>query len=326
VRKSFCGRARSVASASTLPLLLVAVIVASCGGQNGTTPTPSASSTSSHTPAPVPTVNPQYLTAENPAIDAVVAGLHVDSGGFDCGSGVVLASSRLTYDVAEIKQLRAYWLTAGSKLPATLRSVTVGFRRKFLNGGPGCAADLQLTNTGSATVEVLRIGVKYLAVPIRNTYHYRFIDLCTTVYLRPNCVPGMGGVPKCGTYRASPPLGQQAVGTVATAPLVPDPDTDQYGTPCPSERPLKHGETIEIFAAPSPNHSSTNLVYSMALVLVLRTASGVQQTILVPHSTSTLVDVDTSQYACYGLAGPTTFKRETQGSAALNLFTVFQCD
>jgi hypothetical protein len=293
-------------------MLLLGIALSGCGASTaqGAQSTPSSGN--------------NYLTDDNPTMDATVAGLHIHSDGINCGSGIVLATSRLSYDAAEIQSMSDYFGNAkrghAGPLPSTLRDVHLGVIQT-LNTleilGEGCLADLQITNTGNTTVEIVRAGVKLLATPVRNAYRYRFVDVCTIEGKPPEaCTEGGSGGPMCGVFVADLKLRAYPAGTLVDTPVAPGRDVP--GTVCPAERPLKHGDSIEVLLHPLAASSSANFAYRVVPVLTIKTSSG-QHVVEITPTGSWLVFASPSQYVCYGLHGH-TFTVEARGLYAMDRF------
>lgn len=310
-------------------LFLIALLTA-CGSNAAATPSTQTNPTS--------TANKPASTALslnlNPAnISAKAGDLLVQSNwGFQCPYAsltspdqdlelghLVLASNRTTYSQAEIAQMRSYLTTyiqggvanakiqsEGTQPPPTLRWVLGGETTTVPGAsqgrpgqpGPGCKATLTLTNTGTAPLQISKVGVQLKAQPQPNTYQYHLIDICSVSGLKwPYCpINGSAGGGSCSIYFATIQLGTGKQNDVFSTPLTGNPG-------CSMTLPPTAQITLNLtFSLPA--NGPQNLIYPIEPVFTVETTQGYQQVTL-PQLAGTLAFASASQFSCYGLQGTT---------------------
>jgi hypothetical protein len=294
-------------------MILLGIVLAGCGQST------SAGTAQGGVPTGGTATSSRFLTDQNSAIDATVGGLHIHSDGLLCDQESVLATARLNYDTAEIRQMRAYFNKVFTGFLSHSSAGTPPTTLRLVNTGLGCNADLQITNTSTSAVEIVRAGVKVLAGPVRNTYQYHFVDVCSIgVQTGPyGCPPALGGTPQCSTFQASVLLSTDMAGELAEGNVTPL-DVPPPQGPCPAEPPLNPGDSIDVYLNPISTGSAANLIYSVELALTIKTTSG-QQTLLVPQPQSHLVFANVNQYSCYKLQGA-AFELKVRGQHALGFW------
>jgi hypothetical protein len=309
--------------------LLVLLLLVACSGSNDSTvkhsQTPLASPKSSPTApgasgeAGLPP--PQPGSASNTPVAFDGAGLHITSTSIECPAttefGVehgelVLAQDRLIYSDAEIAQMQAYLAAPpAGPLPPTLRWVPVSAGGDTPSSpaspGVGCGTDLEITNTGQATVQIPQIGVHLRADPQPNTYRYPLVDSCS---LSTDACPSGHGNPDC-LYKGSITLNSKAAGSLFTSQLL---------SICgPGVLTLDPGQTQDVLLLLFSTGTPANLDYPILPQLTVTTPSGPQVISLSPLAT-TVNFANDSQFSCYTLQGNTfVLVTPEQADAAENL-------
>lgn len=325
---------QKVSSVQKLFIIALLVLLVGCGKGTTSNPTPV---TGGKTP-----LNYSGILA----IDA--DGLHIQSlTGIECPPSsslwlispnrLVLATSRVTYDVGELQQivkyLDAFYHTdettysinkISMPLPASLRWVVGGYNVGWnvdlskmayhVDGEEtGCAADMEITNIGNTTIQIPQAGVRLTQPPQQNNYQYRLIDTCTIISLAECECHGCGSSPAhCQVYGAGIQLGMGQKGSVFADTPTAYPIMNDQGTEIPcGELTLRPGQTTELlmgfYSLPPPSH----LIYSIVPELTLVTANG-RQVLALPQLGNSIAFINQSQLSCYGLQGH-TFVLEKSG-------------
>lgn len=220
---------------------------------------------------------------------------------------LVLASDRTKYDSGEVQQMRTYVTaySSGEALP-TLPSAF-----SWVPGGLGCDLDLQLTNTGDATIQLRSMDLRLLNDPIPNNRLYRLIEICSFLPNDAGC-PGLAGG-GAGNFYFQLSTGNVKAGKVFT-PQNPFGANVPFGVNEGEQTIPKNnnlfihvnivsGGPFEEQPTPSPS-TPNNLIYSILPELVLDTPSG-QQIVALPALSSTLYFSSSTQFSCYALQGST---------------------
>jgi hypothetical protein len=309
---------------------LLIVLLSGCGktssapssGSNPVTPTSKASASLSPTLTPSPTLAPSPLPENYQKISFDVQQngfqLHINSeGGLHCFYGdplvlnpigpseIILRHDPSSYTSAQINQMTDYvnnWfqlkaqqlpLPEGFQVP----SVPVG-ETPFSDEGPqsGCHAELEITDTGQAPVQVQLLDMRLTATPQVNIQIYRFVDFCTFITI-PNttapCPPQRaGGVRFNYTFNLSEGVSGQVFSPEGGQ------DSTQPGTSFTVDPTGPTFLSIDFSSTPD------NITYSLVPELVINTSQG-QQTITLSQLAATISFVDPSQITCYGLQGET---------------------
>ena len=214
---------------------------------------------------------------------------------------LVLASDRTKYDSGEVQQMRsyatAYWFRkALPPLPSAF---------SWVSGGLGCDLDLQLTNTGDATIQLQSMDLLLLNNPMPNNRQYRLIDICSLIPPGGAC-PGEAGAEAANFYFQLS-TGNVKAGKVFTPQAQPQHPfgANEGEQTIPKNNNLfihvniVSGEPFEGQTTPSPSKPN-NLIYSILPELVLDTPSG-QQTVALPALSSMLYFSSSARFSCYGL-------------------------
>jgi hypothetical protein len=237
-------------------------------------------------------------------------GLHIQATkGFHC-SGVtgapgydynlVLASDRLTYNQSEIQQMSAYFHSAQIPIPPTFRWAEGTNATQQANpSSQGCSISLQITNTGTTTIQIPQVALRLKNTPVPNTFIYWLINLCS--FLSPaewegRCVGFGAGPTSCGIFSVSLFLGGSKMGDAVGN--LPNGGTDpSTGNACPALAIAPQQSTeIDI------NAYGPAFVYTVIPELTLITSQG-QQTLTLPTFIANLAF--SNQFPCYDLRGNT---------------------
>lgn len=289
---------------------LLTALLTACGASGASAKNDrGASARPSATPIPRPTFT------FNSAASVDMHGLHIQSGGVDCGARLVLRNRQGAYDSGAIQQLatfarafeQSYYVqnqeaSAGAAqpvqftpqvesqlppLPSTSAGLVPG------DGGDGCTDLVTITNTSNSTVQIASLGAAVIATPVQNTVTYRLIDVCSLPdALMDVCqLTGSGG-PPCG-YHVELTL-NGGLGTEVNGPI-------QASAPgCPAAITLSPTQAAQVSVGFGSSSQSVDLV---RLSLTLST-TGASATINLPPSfNSSLVFASRSQFACYWLQG-----------------------
>ncbi len=284
-----------------------------------------ASPSPSPTPIASPSPSPQIVVSLNVAFGSIYYGLpgkahcpntllHIDN--------VVLVQDKLQYtgdEIARMAGAKAATSGDGSQLDPSLLVVKPGvatgvaptaytdFGGAFT--GPSCVFVIEVTNTGSGTVQIARAGLRLTQSAVPNNDTYRMVEVCSVIKATRDCPPpiGHGGLP-CSVYGVAVglqdgPAGAEFFGTPAMRDL-------NTGQPCPAPV-LPPQQSVDFVVAV---YSATELVYRAApsLDVITSTAHG---TVAFPRLESSFVFADISRFSCYKLID-TTFQLLWQGSAA----------
>lgn len=328
------GRARSMA------VMLIAAAVG-CGQ-----PAPSARATSSLSPtrsvAPTPTPTPTPMAPSSVGLNIV----SVDGptggppGGIRCPlwsdrtDQIVLSRELVGSDTVPAGTLRqqgeAYWkpTTTGARntstpLPAGLRRVpgvlTSGPSGRPPTGsdlagtnffwGSGCSIDLQITNVGSAAVQIPVVGLRLTRRPEVNTQHYDLVDRCSVALTRPvPCFPQLGGgAAPCQLYTVQVQLSMGDAGAV----FVDTPASAGVSGLCPLPT-ISPGATVELWIMAV---SAQNYVYPVTPELTVQTKNGERRISLVDFSGS-MAFASPEQFSCWKLQA-SAFIKALDGAAVL---------
>lgn len=227
--------------------------------------------------------------------------------GMDCDQWLVLASDHLTYSDSDMQAIATYTNgfrygvqsvdPAPSPLPSTLALPA---------GGKRCTGDLQVTNTGSTSLQLSHVGLRLDASPVRNTFAYRLIDVCP--FLVADLMGGFCG-PQTGAniyceYSASIELGMGTIGTRFSSPIsgfavTPGGAACQYGLTIAPQQTMTIAVTVTL-----ADPADAPQIYEATPYLTVVTSRG-KQDILFPRLASTLVYANTAQFPCYEPKGTT---------------------
>lgn len=291
------------ANALVLVLALLSVLLSACGSttstKTSTTPPPGAAAVTS-------TLGRTFgMTA---------APLHVELlGGYNCAddqytsgstANLVLTGDPATYDAAALQRLdkfaafflRSYNSDGLAEVPPP-HGLAWALGTRVGNGG--CTADLEVTNVGTATIQLAQLDARLLATPQPNTQQYREINICSFPSTQDNpvanqCPPGFGAGPgECSIYDASIALHQAGTGSVIVATVTPEVAT------CPAPT-LDPGDTVTLNVSINSIGTPDNLTYAIVPEFVVQDPSG-QHILTLNQFATTLTFADPSQYSCYGL-------------------------
>ncbi len=283
----------------TLLVAILLITFAACSTNHATSNMKSSNATVTSSVTTMLTTKslPNLLAPNKDNVASNVDGLHIqESSALHC-LNLVLASDRLTYDQGELQQMSQYLkYSDGVFQPGDLNRVPAALR--WLEGGsasiPGsCSATFQITNTGNATIQISRVGLRIKETPLPNTYVYRLVYMCS--FLPPGVVcGGRGGASgPCGIYYVNLSLKNaklnDAIGDTPTA------GTDASGNPCP-ELTLTPGTSTEL----QIGVGGPSFIYSVLPEFSVITAQG-QQVLALPAFTSTVAF--STQFPCYTLQG-----------------------
>lgn len=289
------------------------------------TPSPRSIATEQPSSAPSPMLSPSLDSSlHNAPVSADVPGLHLFSvEGLQCpirrsprapnqqgyqflgpSDDLVLATGRLTYSEDEIQQMRNYL----NEIFSNAASITTSYQvpppstLRWVPGGD-CELTLQVSNTGTTTVQISSLGVQLTSTPQPNNYQYNgAIDACSIggqqIMASTDC-QGQSGAGDCSAYVASVNLVPTALpNTVFSG--TPQQGANEAG-PC-SEPTLHPGETLYfdlILNSPGPQQSSVApYIYSVMPLLTVTDVSG-SITSTLPSMAATIAFA--SQIPCYGL-------------------------
>lgn len=301
-------------ASKTLLLVVLVVVIIGAASTGLYLSTRHASSTASHLPekksttTPVPptaTPIPPPMVQFNSPASADMDGLHIQTDGIFCDRYLVLAQPQYTYDAATIMNIQNYVNVAqyveptDAQLPANMPPLP-----DALTWVPGadqvCTGGLDLTNTGSASIQINTIGVQFLTNAIENTYTYRLIDVCS-VLQQPGCGPGRGGYVPCD-YEADIALVGGAAGNQQQTPVKSSYDDPQN---CPVPLTIGPSQTVNITV--NISSAPAHLLYKVQLTVGINDASGATTLTLPSTFDSTLVYIepDSPNITCYGLNGNT---------------------
>ena len=299
-----------------LGAILAAGLILSAGC--GPTSPPSAGA------PPSPSLSPSQGPAVDANLNVVVGSLFGRGGELHCPNwiehvdNIVLAQSRLTYSDAEISRMAAAFsgeAVIPQQLDPSLLAVMPGAMTSSVPSHPdllfleACLVTLEITNGGTNTVQIPRVGLRLLEKPIANQTVYRLVEFCSVVHSSDYCGPrGFGGGADCSTYNVYLSLADQPAG----ADFLARPMQTDLGTmePCP-EVTLAAGQSVTFRLAV---YSTSALVYRAGLVLDVVTSTG-RGTIAFPQMAGVFTYADPSQFLCYRLSG-STFVLWHQGASA----------
>jgi hypothetical protein len=272
-----------------IAIVLLMILLVGCGGNPVNTHVQNSVKQS------LPTDKSNDLTP-NKGASIDTAGLHIQSSdGIQCGESLVFATTRLTYDSGEIKQMAAYldaYWNHKKYIPPVPPTLTLVQGSQYAGN---CSLDLQITNVGETAVQIPRVDIRITKPPHQNTYQYHLIDACKLI----ECGESGAGVNPCSGYQANIKLGKAASkDTVFTGEVTSFPGgTNQDGIPC-GPLTLTQGESTELFYYLKLSHD--NLIYSAIPELTLETSSG-SYMLQLSRLAGTLVYTDESEFTCYTL-------------------------
>ena len=323
---------------------IAAIAVAACSWGQGqaqrspASPSPikaTGAQTASPSPSSSPTPSPQIEVSLNVAFGSIYYGLpgkahcpdellHIDN--------VVLVQDKLHYTSDEIARMagaKAATSGDGSQLDPSLLIVQPGVptgvaptNYSDLGGayvGPSCIFVIEVTNTGSGTVQIARAGLRLTQSAVPNRASYRMVEVCSVIKATHDCPPpiGHGGLP-CSVYGVAVglqdgPAGAEFFGTPAMRDL-------NTGQPCPAPV-LPPQQSVDFVVGV---YSATELVYRAvpSLDVITSTSHG---TVAFPQLESSFAFADISRFSCYKLVD-TTFQLLWQGSAAQPSPTTGWCE
>jgi hypothetical protein len=275
--------------------------------------------------SPIPGVT--ALSTNNPvAFD--VDGLHIQTAtGIRCSDSndynapyafdtLVLTGKPSDYGVAELQQMATYidstYLNEGQVAypppPSSLSWVPVV---TVDDGRPQslCVGDLEITNTGMAAIQIVRMDMRLTQAVHRNTFHYSLVDACPFLSLskRGSCpfVPATAGEIQLVEYRfalddesADMAFQPYSIRIERSEPSATD-GLAQNG----ALQILDPAQTISARLYLSSSGSRNNFVYSMIPELVVKsqTESKTETTILLPQLMTIIAFASPSQFSCYTL-------------------------
>jgi hypothetical protein len=163
--------------------------------------------------------------------------------------------------------------------------------------GPTCAFELELTNLGSATIQVTKVGVRLTGQPEANKETYRLIDMCSLGGIDHYCGPQLGGGPKpCGFYSAAIELRDRNPGALSQEP--PQPIINTIGqapadTGCPA-MVIDPAQTVDVRV---DLWSGQNLIFPVEPVLTVATSAG-EKVVTVPTQAGRAAFANAVQFKC----------------------------
>lgn len=301
--------AQSVQSTASAPI--------SCSAPPVTTPPTPTLGTNS-----LPT-NPSQLFSSSAAADVACGGaqLHIEAGGQNCGAWIALKGHQTTYDQGAIDQIDTYlgpFVTAvfqnkqpytpelAKQLPPLPDTIQILPGIEDTKGSP-CLETLDITNTGTQTVQILTIGAKLTQKLLKNTLDYPLVDACSLPVPAPYpvscpCNPdsGCGSGPGC-LYGETLQLMGDVTKADLKAPIVVDYDLGGEPGNCPPSLMIRPQQLVEVnlvFTSVGNNY----IYQGVNLSLTVQSGSGKSITLALPSSfTSTLTFIDDQQLSCYSL-------------------------
>jgi hypothetical protein len=214
---------------------------------------------------------------------------------------LVLATERLTYSADEIQQMRNYL----NEIYNNGASITTSYlvspppTLQWVPGSRGCGLTLEVSNTGTTTVQISSLGVQLTNAPQPNNYEYRAVDVCSIAGV--SCPFGPSGAGDCSAYVATVNLDPGAPPNTVFAEI-PQQGAGE-GAPCP-EPTLHPGDTLYFslgLSSSGPQQGAVaSYIYSVMPVLTVTDANG-SNTFTLPSMAATIAFADVGQTPCYGL-------------------------
>jgi hypothetical protein len=294
----------------------VILVLGSCGA-----PSPAKGSRGSAGASLTPTAaDQQTIVAGQPLgpTDPSTVGLNVQSDGFGCGRyvyaggylgpqrAVVAATDRLGYDAGEAQQIRAfvnaYWQHQQPTLPSTLGLQWVALAAQSLaTTGAECVIAMQVTNTGSGTVEIQSLGVRLLSDARPSQDRIRLIEQCSlltyaSLQQSTGCPPSLGGGP--GSFGGCSVPGVQLALVGGSAGTVYKVKGPLGSSTCPLLA-LAPRETTDMSVQV---YSPSAFAYSLAVEMDLA-RDGNLQTLTLTRQEATLTFATAAQLTCSRLQG-----------------------
>jgi len=177
--------------------------------------------------------------------------------------------------------------------------------------GPTCAFELELTNLGSAAIQVTSVGVRLTGQPEANQGAYQLIDMCTLAGISHYCGPELGGGPTpCGFFVADIELRDGNEGTLSQLP----PQAIIGTTSDCLAMVINPAQTVDLRV---DLWSGQNLIFPVEPVLTVATPAG-EKMVTVPDQAGRAAFANATQFTCMKLQA-NTFVPAYQGLAALDL-------
>lgn len=229
---------------------------------------------------------------------------------------LVLSTHRLNYDNSEIQQMSTYltaYFNEQLPLPAPPRTLTYA---KL--AGNRCKLQLELTNIGNSTIQLLHIQLKLLAAPRRNTNQYFEVDTCSIPVPPSVHCSGGGGDETPWNYefhligggtgqRLTSLVTPETQNEAGLGPLLHPNGTAAMGISIYSlSKPFLNANNL--IGTDKPNEYFNNSIYSLVPEIVLK-IQGKVQTIELSKFASNLYFTKLCQFVPYGLKG-NIFARE----------------
>ena len=298
--------------------LAVLVAATGCGSSGPLPPSPVATATRV-APTTTPNVPPPHTVSPAAADLNIVPNMGI---GFTCPlwfdrkGQIVMDNPRAVTDAGTLK---SEWLrydlpsnlSQRSPLPTAMRVVPGAPVSLATNPSdllqvdqgvvPGCTAAVQVTNVGSAAVQISQASLVLSGPSAPNPRHYDLVDRCSLDGLAPvmnACFGGHGALPGiCLVYIAQFTLSTAAAGTRFDQRIY-APGNDDKGHPCPGLT-IGPGMTKEIVLNVT---SRINLVYPVVALFTVATSTG-SKLVAPAELTSTLAFGDLSQFSCWKVSG-----------------------
>lgn len=238
---------------------------------------------------------------------------------YDRRDEVVLGSDRLVLSDDQAAQLRRQWTAFRARQtttpPDALRQVPgvptaasmprppvfLGYSGTNYFWGPGCALELQITDTGSSAAVISSGGLRLAEASVGNAQRYNLVDACSLDGTPPAlCHFGLGGgAAYCSVYSAQVQMTPGASGAAYRS----SPQSRDQNGPCPAMT-IARGATKELWIQAVGGQPQ---IYSVVPELEVQTAQGTS-TVSLPEFAGTMAFADTSQFSCYQLAGSSLVK------------------
>jgi hypothetical protein len=232
-------------------------------------------------------------------------GVHSSSGSFpNAGDDLVFTTGRLTYSKDEIQQIRKYLhqIAYSSSLPATDTLIPPPPTLQWILGSRECSLSLEISNTGSAPVQITSLGVQLMNTPRPNgSQQLHTLDGCSVAGQQDAnyFCPGPSGGGGCASYRLDIALKAAPATSIFAAP----PDYSESGLPC--LEPILHPNDTVVFEMVLSSHgiypdTVAPYLYSVVPVLTVIGANG-SRTFTLSALAGIAAFVDQRQVTCYGL-------------------------
>lgn len=284
--------------------LLVIMMLAGCGAGAAQLPNPGNTLHS--------TAEPTSSSPFNSQAAADINGLHIQTNGIHCQARLVLKNpQQLAYDSTQIQEITTYISGMWGRFADTFkpnqqyvpeedtRLPAVPDTLEWMSGGKDCGGLFELTNTGTKSLQIVGIGATLMSSPVRNTFVYHLINLCTV--LNPSPCPFGGGF-QC-YYTVGVQFQGGVAGTHLDGQMQAVPSFDGSVDSCPTPITLAPAQTVEIYLDLTATPS--NLIFKVSPTVTITTSSGTTLLPLPQTFSSTLTFADGSQFSCYDLQGDT---------------------